>query len=308
MANTINTLSSGVQTVVENSGGLSIIEIVERGLSIIEIVEQGPQGIPGESVLAAVSQWQATTEYTLNQKVSYLDSIFNASVAVVPLGTLPTDEAYWSNISGTGEDPESVVPVRGGDAPAEYDPATAYVVGDRITYQVREYICLADTTGAFVPTDWQEVNTQTNETRIAALEQGSQGSVINEYSFTQTSNNTWTVTNAGTTKADFDNASREFFYDGVKLRKDAEVVWVSDTEVTLQFTSVINENYLDIRVTTTASISPDPTEDEFSQTIPANGVWTVSGIGDSLEAFKLSQNTNLLQRHQAEKGNPSNLG
>ena len=91
MGGSINALSSGVQTVVENSGGLSIIEIVERG----------PQGIPGDSTLAAVSTWKADSEYSLNQKVSYLDAIYNADVDIVPVGTLPTDETYWSNISGT---------------------------------------------------------------------------------------------------------------------------------------------------------------------------------------------------------------
>lgn len=71
------------------------------GLSIIEVVERGPQGIPGDSALAAVSTWNADSEYTLNQKVSYLDAIYNADVGIVPVGALPTDDAYWSNIGGT---------------------------------------------------------------------------------------------------------------------------------------------------------------------------------------------------------------
>lgn len=278
MSRSINALSSNVNTVVENSGGLSIIEIVERG----------PQGIPGDSTLAAVSTWKADSEYTLNQKVSYLDAIYNADVDIVPVGTLPTDEAYWSNISGTGKDAESVIPVRGGDVPLDYDETSNYVVDDRVSINNKEYRCINVTpipSGVFDPLSWNEVSTQNNETRIAALELDARGSVINEYSFTQTTNNTWVVSNAGATQADFDSATREFFRDGIKLRKNAEVLWVSDTEVAINLTSVANENFLDIRVTTTATIAPDPTEAEFSQTIPANGVWTVSGIGDSLEEF-----------------------
>lgn len=135
MSRRINPLSNQQVIEVPNAGGLSIIEVVERG----------PQGVPGDSVLAAVSTWKAETEYTLNQKVSYLDSIYNAITNIVPVGTLPTDETYWKNISGTGEDIESVIPVRGGDVPADYDPTLAYAADDRVSINDKEYRCKEDT-------------------------------------------------------------------------------------------------------------------------------------------------------------------
>ncbi|AUS01942.1 hypothetical protein NVP3058O_024 [Vibrio phage 3.058.O._10N.286.46.B8] len=105
MSRGINPVSQKVSTVVQNSGGLSIIEIIERG----------PQGIPGDNILAAVSTWKAETEYTLNQKVSYLDAIYNASVDVVPVGTLPTDENFWSNITRKITETEYTQTVASGD-------------------------------------------------------------------------------------------------------------------------------------------------------------------------------------------------
>lgn len=170
MGRTVNPISPKANTVVQNSGGISIIEVVERG----------PQGPAGNEVLAAVSEWKSDSEYTLNQKVSYLASIYNAIVDTVPAGTLPTDENFWEDITGSGE---SVIPVRGGDVPVEYDPTQDYLANDRVSYQNREYRCTGDTptpSGTFDPLLWDEVSTQSNEARIAALEAGSQGSVINE--------------------------------------------------------------------------------------------------------------------------------
>ncbi len=269
---TINAVTPTATTVVQNSGGLSIIEVVERG----------PQGIPGTVANAAVQFWDATTAYTLNEKVSYLDGIYNA-LGDVPVGTLPTDEIYWGTISGSGE---SVIPVRGGDVPADYDPAINYALDARVSINDFEYICIEATTGVFDPTKWMEVSTQNNELRIAALETaGGTGTVYNEYTFTETTTSVWSVSNAGATQADFDSAKIEFFYNGVKLRKGTEVVWVSDVTIQIPLTSVQNEDYLDIRVATTASVSFDPTEVEFTQNVPANGIWSVTGIGDTLTDF-----------------------
>ncbi|AGG58276.1 hypothetical protein VPDG_00115 [Vibrio phage henriette 12B8] len=105
MSVTINPVHGQAVTEVVNTGGLSIIEVVERG----------PQGIPGDNILAAVSDWNPETKYKLNQKVAYLDAIYNASVDVVPAGTLPTDENFWSNITGKITEVEYTQTVASGD-------------------------------------------------------------------------------------------------------------------------------------------------------------------------------------------------
>lgn len=277
MTRTVKGISQNISTVIENSGGLSIIEIVERG----------PQGIAGEQILAAVSFWQANQDYTINQKVTYGESIYNA-IQDVPAGTLPTDEAYWEDITGSGE---SVIPVRGGDIPVNYDPTTQYNPDDRITYLLKEYICTTATTGAFDPDAWNEVSTQSNESRITNLEnQINVGYTVNEYEFTQNTTDSWVVINAGATQAEFDNAKIEFIYNGVKMRKGDDVIWVSDTEVrTPNRTSVQNEDYLDIRVTTTSRVDLDPSEEEFTQDVPVNGIWAVTGIGMTVDEFNAAE-------------------
>ncbi len=228
--------------------------------TIIEIIQRGQQGAGGAGVPIG-----GTTGQHLAKKSD-------------------TDyDTEWVDAAQGGGG--NVEPVRGGVAPDAYEPTTNYAVDDRVSINSKEYRCITGTTGAFDITNWVEVSTQNNEERLAILEEQLVGTVINEYEFTQTTTNVWTVTNAGESQDAFNSATTEFFYNGVKLRKGSQVVWVDDTQIQIPMTSVINEDFVDIRVTTVTSVSGSPEESEYSQDVISGGVWTVSGIGGTKADF-----------------------
>lgn len=226
--------------------------------TIIEVVEQGQQGAIGVGVPDGGLTGQALVKKS------------NADY-----------DTAWEEVNA----PESVIPVRGGVAPPTFDGTIIYPIGSRVTELLKEYVNISETTGVFDPDAWVEVSTQNNTDRLNALEDAATGNVINEYAFTETTDSMWVVTNAGDTQADFDSPKIEVFLNGVKLRKGTEAVWASDVRISVPFTSIVNEDFLELRVTTTTSVAQDPTEQEFTTSASAGGTWTVSGIGATLDDF-----------------------
>lgn len=69
-----------------------------NNIKIVEVLLPGIRGSGG-----AVEFWSNTeSNYEVNDKVSYLSGIFNAHTSPIPVGTLPTDVDYWTNITASG--------------------------------------------------------------------------------------------------------------------------------------------------------------------------------------------------------------
>ncbi len=240
----------------------SYLQAIETNTTIIEVVESGQQGgkgLDGRGVPAG-----GTTGQILNKKSD-------------------TDyDTEWTDY----QEGESVIPVRGGAVPLAYDSITNYIFNDRVSFNSKEYRGLTATTGAFNPANWIEVSTQNNELRLSSLE--SQPDLEYEFSQTVQAGGIWIVTNIGNNQAEFDSDNIQIFFNGVKLRKGVEAVWVSPTELRVTFTSVAGEDYLKV-VVTSQGIS-NPTEQEYTETKAVLENWTVSNIGDNPTQFN---NTNL---------------
>ncbi len=226
--------------------------------TILEVVEAGRQGAKG----VGVPDGGTTGQHLIKKSDNDYDT-------------------EWSDVSSEND----VIPVRGGAVPLVYDSSVNYIKDDRVSYQEKEYRCIEDTTGVFNPDNWNEVSTQSNESRISVIEETLTGRVVNEYEFTETTSGDWTVTNAGQTLEDFNSPSIEFFMNGVKLRKNGQITWISDSEVITTVIGVFNEDFLTIRVTSSTSVIQAPTENEYTQNVPAGGIWLVNGIGNSESEF-----------------------
>lgn len=101
----------------------------------------GPQGDPGP-VLTWLGAWTAGSGYAVYDVVSYVGSSYVAIVAP-PIGTLPTNAAYWALVAQKGTDgaagaagaPGAAGPVgpAWGNNQGAYNPALAYAASDVVT-------------------------------------------------------------------------------------------------------------------------------------------------------------------------------
>lgn len=88
--------------------------------------------------VGAVTFWdEDKTDYALNDKVSYLDSIFNVVLSPIPVGTLPTDTNYWKDI-GVPFSPVITLPETTGQV-IQYDEITGEWVNDILDGGFVEY-------------------------------------------------------------------------------------------------------------------------------------------------------------------------
>ena len=79
--------------------------------TVVEIVERGRQGEKGErGTDGVVSEWDPTlTYFELNQKVSYLDNIYNLDTPPSDVGVPPLDNPLWSPLGGGTSDFEPII-------------------------------------------------------------------------------------------------------------------------------------------------------------------------------------------------------
>lgn len=238
--------------------GCVTLATVDNSCNIIEIVTRGPQGASGDPFqFAGGSTGQVWTK-------------------------LPDGTYGWADHSD-----DDVNLVRGNTPPPEFDQNNPYSLNDRITYNGKEYRYKSQntTTSVFDANLWQEVSTNSNELRIDKLEEGSGSGriVITEYSFTETTKSMWTVNNIGSSETEFLSSSVEILFNGVKLRKDN--MWVNSTTIRVPYESVVNEDYLTVRVTTVSNAVLEPIETEYTQTVASNYLWAVTGIGGTQYEF-----------------------
>ncbi|CAL9956599.1 hypothetical protein VPHD479_0018 [Vibrio phage D479] len=188
---------------------------------------------------------------------------------------------------GSVIDPDAFLPqLRGGEEPEAFAATLAYDIDSRVVYNSREYRAVASSlAGPWVEANWVEVSIQNNEERISNLENRT---VEIEYEYTQskTPSEYWSVDTAGLTLDEFNQPNVQIFFNGIKLRKGGQAIWISANELRIIYTSIETEDYLIVRKTQTASAG-SITEVDITQDKNPSEVWTISGvnIGNSVSEF-----------------------
>lgn len=96
-----------------------------------------------------LTEWDSTVEYNTLTFVSYNNRVYMALQENIPIGTLPTDTAFWLYLGLEGE---AGKPGIDGEYRAEWYNGTAYNANDVVTYNNKVYIAIKASTGV-VPTD-----------------------------------------------------------------------------------------------------------------------------------------------------------
>lgn len=137
-----------------NTVGVTPVE----GANWQNMCEKGDTGLSG---LTARGNFNAATQYAINDVVTYTDSSVTkvyAATSIPPVGTLPTNTSYWQYLpiegakGDTGASGSSVVPK------GTYSAATSYAALDLVTLNGSSYICLQSCAGKSPDTEtsyWQ---------------------------------------------------------------------------------------------------------------------------------------------------------